>query len=335
MDVLKYHASTMAEIFVTRRFFDDAIEKLQNAGHDVEVNDSDRSLAKNELIENVSGKDGLICLLNDIVDEEVLDVCSSLQVVSNVAVGYDNIDIDAASRHGVQVTNTPGVLTETTADLTFALLLSAARRIPEADTYVRADRYDGWELMQPHLGVDVHQKTLGVWGMGRIGKAVAQRAYHGFDMDIIYNSNSPKEAVEESLDADFVPFEELLQRSQFLTIHTPITPETEGTFDAEAFKSMREDAILINVARGQIVDEAALVNALQSGELRGAALDTFEAEPAVNEQLTQIEESVVLTPHIGSASRETRSQMAHMAVENMLAGLAGETPPNLVNERDP
>lgn len=324
----------MVEIFITRRFFDDAIERLRKAGHDVEVNDSDRSLPKKELIEKVSGKEGLICLLNDTVDEEVLDACSSLQVVSNVAVGYDNIDVDAASQYGVKVTNTPGVLTETTADLTFALLLSAARRIPEADTYVRADRYDGWELMQPHLGVDVHQKTLGVWGMGRIGKAVAQRAYHGFDMDIIYNSNSPKEEVEESLDAEFVPFEELLQRSQFLTIHTPITPETERTFDADAFRLMNDDAILINVARGKIIDEAALVSALQSGELRGAGLDTFEEEPAVNEQLTQIDESVVLTPHIGSASQETRSQMAQMAVENMLAGIAGETPPNLVNERD-
>lgn len=324
----------MAEIFITRRFFDEAIERLRKAGHDVEVNDSDRSLPKKELIEKVSGKEGLICLLNDTVDEEVLDACSSLQVVSNVAVGYDNIDVDAASQYGVKVTNTPGVLTETTADLTFALLLSAARRIPEADTYVRADRYDGWELMQPHLGVDVYQKTLGVWGMGRIGKAVAQRAYHGFDMDIIYNSNSPKEEVEESLDAEFVPFEELLQRSQFLTIHTPITPETERTFDADAFRLMNDDAILINVARGKIIDEAALVSALQSGELRGAGLDTFEEEPAVNEQLTQIDESVVLTPHIGSASQETRSQMAQMAVENMLAGIAGETPPNLVNERD-
>lgn len=324
----------MAEIFITRRFFDDAIEKLQKAGHNVQINDSDRILSREELLDKVSGKDGLVCLLNDTVNEEVLDVCSSLQVVSNVAVGYDNIDIDAASQHGVKVTNTPGVLTETTADLTFALLLSAARRIPEADTYVRADGYDGWELMQPHLGVDVHRKTLGVWGMGRIGKAVAQRAYHGFDMDIIYNSNSPKEQVEESLDADFVSFEELLQRSQFLTIHTPITPETEGTFDADAFRLMNDDAILINVARGQIIDEEALVSALQSGELRGAALDTFEEEPAVNAQLTQIDESVVLTPHIGSASRETRSQMAHMAAENMLAGLAGETPPNLVNGRD-
>lgn len=322
----------MAELFVSRRIFPEAIEMLEEAGHVVEINDTARMLPRSELIEKTKDKDGLICLLNDEIDGEFLDACPDLQVVSNVAVGYDNIDVSAATQRDVIVTNTPGVLTDTTADLTFALLMAAARRIPEADKYSREDRYDGWELMQPHMGVDVHGKTLGILGAGRIGSAVAERGYHGFDMDIIYNDRESRPDLEKDLDAEPVEFEELLDRSEFLSIHTPLTPETEGLFDAEVFEQMNEDAILINVARGPIVNEDDLAEALKNDELLGAAIDTFEEEPDVNPELAEIDEFVALAPHIGSASRETRLKMARMAAENMIAGLENETPPNIVNE---
>ncbi len=322
----------MADVFVSRRIFDQAIEQVEDAGHTVRCNDTSRILPTDELIDRTRDAEGLICLLNDPIDADVLDACPNLKVVSNVAVGYDNVDVEAATERDVLVTNTPGVLTETTADLTFALLMAAARRIPEADVYSRADRYDGWELMQPHMGVDVYGKTLGIWGMGRIGQAVARRGYHGFDMDIIYNSREPKPDAEAELDAEYVEFDTLLERSEFLSIHTPLTPETEATFDAETFERMNDEAILVNAARGPIVDEDDLAAALKAGELRGAAIDTFEDEPAVNQQLAEIEEFVVLAPHIGSASRETRLEMAEMAAANMVAGLEGSVPPNLINE---
>ncbi len=325
-------SNTMGDIFVTRRIFSEAIEKLEAAGHDVEINDTSRILPSDELRDHARDKDGLICLLNDEIDADLLDACPDLQVVSNVAVGYDNVDVDAATERGIAVTNTPGVLTETTADLTFALLMSAARRLPEADAYSREDNYDGWELMQPHMGVDVYEKTLGIWGMGRIGRAVARRAHHGFDMDIIYTSRNRKPEAEEELDAEFVSFDDLLEQSEFLSIHTPLTDETEGTFTADTFERMRDDAILINAARGPIVDEDDLAVALEAGEVRGAAIDTFEEEPDVNPHLAAIEEFVTLAPHIGSASRETRLKMARMAADNMISGLAGAEPPNIVNE---
>lgn len=322
----------MADVFISRRVFADVVDEIERAGHDVDINDSSRILPQDELIDRTQDKDGLICLLNDKIDGEFLDACPNLRIVSNVAVGYDNIEVDQATARGVAVTNTPGVLTETSADLTFALLMSAARRIPEADAYSRADRYDGWELMQPHMGVDVHGKTLGIWGMGRIGREVARRGHHGFDMDIIYNSRSAKPDAESEMDAEFVTFDRLLEGSDFLSIHTPLTPETRGAFDASAFERMNEDAILINAARGPIVDEDALADAIQAGDILGAAIDTFEQEPAVNQRLASMNEFVVLAPHIGSASRETRMRMARMAMDNLLAALNGDVPPNIVNE---
>ncbi len=321
----------MADVLVSRRIFPEVVERLELEGHSVEVNDSSKILGKNELIRRAKDKDGVISLLNDDLDEEFFDECSNLRVVSNVAVGYDNVDIEAATENDVIVTNTPGVLTETTADLTFSLLLSSARRIPEADNYSREDRYEGWELMQPHMGVDVYGKTLGILGMGRIGQAVAKRGFKGFDMEIIYNSNSVKEEPERKLDAEFVEFDELLQRSDFLSIHTPLTSETRGMFGFEEFEKMKDNALLINAARGPVVDEDDLAEALISGEIRGAAIDTFEDEPHVNKKLADLKEFVVLTPHIGSASEETRLKMSRMAVKNMVKGLSGEKPPNIVN----
>ena len=323
----------MAEIFITRRIFRDAIDILKRERHTIDINDSDRILPVRELVKRAHGKAGLICLLNDRIDSVVMDELESLKVISNIAVGYDNIDIAAATQRGIMVTNTPGVLTETTADLAFALLLSAARRIPEADQFIRAGKFKNWQLMQPQMGVDIYKKTLGIIGMGAIGQAVAKRARKGFDMRVIYRSLSRKETAEKEYEAEFVEFDELLAMSDFISIHVPLTEKTKHMFTTQEFKKMKNTAILINTARGPVVDEAALVEAIKDGQIRGAALDVFEEEPSVHPELIKMEENVVLAPHIGSASIETRLRMAKMAARNMAKGLKGTRPPNLVNEK--
>lgn len=323
----------MAEIFITRRIFRDAIDILKRERHTIDINDSDRILPVRELVKRAHGKAGLICLLNDRIDSVVMDELESLKVISNIAVGYDNIDIAAATQRGIMVTNTPGVLTETTADLAFALLLSAARRIPEADQFIRAGKFKNWQLMQPQMGVDIYEKTLGIVGMGAIGQAVAKRARKGFDMRVIYRSLSRKETAEKEYEAEFVEFDELLAMSDFISIHVPLTEKTKHMFTTQEFKKMKNTAILINTARGPVVDEAALVEAIKDGQIRGAALDVFEEEPSVHPELIKMEENVVLAPHIGSASIETRLRMAKMAARNMAEGLKGTRPPNLVNEK--
>ena len=323
----------MAEIFITRRVFRDAIDILKRERHTIDINDSDRILPVRELVKRAHGKAGLICLLNDRIDSVVMDELESLKVISNIAVGYDNIDIAAATQRGIMVTNTPGVLTETTADLAFALLLGAARRIPEADQFIRAGKFKNWQLMQPQMGVDIYEKTLGIVGMGAIGQAVAKRARKGFDMRVIYYSSSRKESVEKEYEAEFVEFDGLLAMSDFISIHVPLTEKTKHMFTTQEFKKMKNTAILINTARGPVVDEAALVEAIKDGQIRGAALDVFEEEPGVHPELIKMEENVVLAPHIGSASIETRLRMAKMAARNMAKGLKGTRPPNLVNEK--
>lgn len=322
----------MAEIFITRSVFKDAIDILKKEHHTIDINDSDRILSARELVKRAYGKAGLICLLNDKIDSEVMDELPSLKVISNIAVGYDNIDIGAATQRGIMVTNTPGVLTETTADLAFTLLLCAARRIPEADRFIRAGKFKNWQLMQPHMGVDIYEKTLGIVGMGAIGQAVAKRARKGFDMRVIYYSSSKKEDAEKEYEAKFVEFDELLSLSDFISIHVPLTKKTKHMFSTLEFKAMKNTAIIINTARGPVVDEAALVEAIKDGQIRGAALDVFEEEPNVHPELIKMEENVVLAPHIGSASIETRLRMAKMAARNMVEGLKGNRPPNLVNE---
>jgi len=323
----------MAEIFITRRVFRKAIDILKKEQHTIDINDSDRILPARELVKKAHGKTGLICLLNDSIDSVVMDKLPSLKVISNIAVGYDNIDIAAATQRGIKVTNTPGVLTETTADLALALLLGAARRIPEADQFIRAGKFKNWQLMQPQMGVDIYGKTLGIVGMGAIGQAVAKRAKKGFDMRVIYFCSSRKERADKEFGAEFVAFNELLSISDFISIHVPLTEKTKHMFSAEAFKKMKNTAILINTARGPVVDETALVEAIKDGQIRGAALDVFEEEPSVHPELIKMEENVVLAPHIGSASIETRLRMAKMAARNMVEGLKGNRPPNLVNER--
>jgi len=323
----------MAEIFITRKVFRDAIDILIEEQHTIDINDSDRILPPRELVKRARGKAGLICLLNDSIDSALMDKLPSLKVISNIAVGYDNIDIAAATQRGIMVTNTPGVLTETTADLTFALLLCAARKIVEADDYIRAGKFKNWQLMQAHMGVDVYEKTLGIVGMGAIGQAMAKRARKGFDMRVIYYSLSRKERAEKKYGAEFVEFNELLAISDFISIHVPLTEKTKHMFSTREFKEMKNTAILVNTARGPVVDEAALVEAIKAGQIRGAALDVFEEEPNIHPELIKMKENVVLAPHIGSASIETRLRMAKMAAMNMAEGLKGNRPPNLVNKR--
>ena len=323
----------MSEILITRNVFKEAVDLLEKEHHIIDINDSDRILPIQELVKRAYGKAGLICLLNDKIDSEVMDKLPSLKVISNIAVGYDNIDIAAATQRGIMVTNTPGVLTETTADLTFALLLGAARRLPEADNYIRAGLFKNWQLMQPHMGVDIYGKTLGIIGMGAIGQAVAKRAGKGFGMRVIYYSSSIKEDAEKKYDAEFVEFDELLSLSDFISVHVPLTEKTKHMFSTLEFKAMKNTAIIINTSRGPVVDEAALVEAIKNDQIRGAALDVFEKEPKVHPELVKMKENVVLAPHIGSASIETRLRMAKMAAMNMVEGLKGNRPPNLVNER--
>jgi len=317
-------------VYISQRVFSEAQEFLKKEGITFEMNEGAK-LSKEKLIKKIQGADGLICPLSDQIDSKVLESNPRLRVVSNVGVGYDNIDVDTATKLGIMVTNTPGVLTETTADLVFALLMSVARRIVEADKFTRAGKYEGWELIQPHLGIDIYGKTLGIIGLGRIGRAVARRASKGFDMKILYYDETRNKQAESELEAEFVGFEELLERSDFISIHTPLTEKTRHMFSTSQFKKMKKSAFLINTARGPVVDEEALVRALKDGQIKGAGLDVYEEEPKIHSELVKLD-NVVLLPHIASASVETRIRIATMAAENVVAALKGKKPPNLVNK---
>ena len=272
-----------------------------------------------------------MCLLTDPIDIEVINAGEDLKVISQVAVGYDNIDVEAATRRGIYVTNTPGVLTETTADLTWALLMAVARRIVEADKYLRrGDWKIPWGLMMM-LGSDVYGKTIGVVGLGRIGLAIAQRA-KGFDMRILYHSRTRKPDLEKELGIKYVDFKTLLKESDFVTLHVPLTPETHHMIGEKELKLMKNTAYVINTSRGPVVDEAALYKALKEGWIKGAALDVHEKEPTDPDNPLLKLDNVVITPHIGSASVETRTKMAVMAAENLVSVLDGKIPPNLVNK---
>jgi glyoxylate reductase len=263
------------------------------------------------------------------IDKEIIASAPRLLVVSNIAVGYDNVDLDACNRRHILVTNTPYVLTEATADLTFALMLAVARRVVEGDRYVRQGNWKHWQWR--HLwGAEMHGKTLGLYGFGRIAQATARRAL-GFSMRILYHSRHRVSAdVEKEFAAEFVDRETLLRRSDFLSLHVPLTPETRHVIGPTELAMMKPSAFVINAARGPIVDEEALVQALQAGRLAGAGLDVFENEPNVHPALISLQ-NVTLMPHVGSATAETRFRMAMLAAENLLAALQGERPPNLVN----
>jgi glyoxylate reductase len=300
----------------------------------VNINPLNRPLTHRELLGKVKGIDGLLCLLADRIDAEIIDAAEPLKVIADYAVGYDNIDVAHATRKGIMVTNTPGVLTEATAELTWALLLAIARRIPEAERFLRAGRFSrtSWSptLM---LGTDIHNKTIGIIGAGRIGQSVARKAL-GFDMKIVYTNRSPEPAFERAAGAKRLPLHTLLRQADFICLHIPSTKETHHLIGRRELRMMKPTAYLINAARGPVVDEAALAEALKKRIIAGAALDVYEHEPRVHPGLLKLD-NAVLMPHLGSATVETRDKMAVMAVTNLIAGLTGKRPPNLVNLVNP
>ena len=317
------------KVLITRKIFDEAIAMIKKH-FDMEDNQRDVAFSPEELVRRLRGKAGTIILLTDRIDEAVLSQCPDLKIVSNIAVGHNNIDVQACTRHKVMVTNTPGVLDDTTADFTWTLLLATARRLIEADQHLRSSQWNGWKLME-FLGSDVHHKTLGICGLGRIGQGVARRA-KGFDMQILYTDlvRAPQ-SVEKELGATFVDKKTLLAQSDFVTLHVPLGPQTAYYISAPDLNFMKPTAILINASRGPVVDEKALVQALKEGKIAGAGLDVYEREPEVEPALLSMK-NVILAPHIASASYETRLRMAMMAAENLIAGLTGKRPPNLVNK---
>ena len=289
---------------------------------------ADEKLTRTQFIRHLQDKDGLLCLLSNPVDSEIIDSAPRLKVISNYAVGYNNIDIQAATRRGIVVTNTPGVLTDATADLAWALLLAVSRRIVEGDRMMRRGDYRGWEP-QLLLGQDLKDKTLGILGAGRIGSAVARRSV-GWNMQVLYFDRKRNPDLEEKVNARFTPLNQLFAYSDFISIHLPLTAETNHLVDEKALRRMKSTACLVNTARGPIVDEAALVRALKEGWIAGAALDVFENEPEIHPELKSLN-NAVLTPHIGSATVGTRNAMAEIAAENLLAVLAGGKPRFPVN----
>jgi glyoxylate reductase len=315
------------KVYVTHPLFEEA-RSILDTNCDVEFwNDSERP-PRAEVLRRVKDKEGLVCLLTEKINEELLRAAPKLRIVANVAVGYDNIEVDACTRRGVAATNTPGVLDETTADFAWTLLLAVARRLSEGEALARSGNWKGWNLDQL-CGADVWGKTLGIVGFGRIGRAVARRAF-GFQMKVLYtDAVRATEDAERSFNAEFRDMNSLLAESDFISVHVPLLPETRGLFDAPKFFRMKPTAFLINTSRGPVVDEAALVAALENKKIAGAALDVYEHEPFIHPGLKR--PNVVLTPHLASASLETRSKMAVMAANNVVALFKGQRPANLLN----
>jgi glyoxylate reductase len=286
-------------------------------------------LSRTELLKRVADKEGLICLLTEKVDEELLSAAPKLRIASTVSVGYDNIDVPACTKHKVVATNTPGVLDDTTADFAWTLLMAVARRLLEGDSWIRSGSWDGWDLDQL-VGGDVWGKTLGILGFGRIGRGVARRAL-GFHMRVLYNDavRAPAD-VEKELNAEFVDRNRLFRESDFVSLHVPLLPDTRHLISKDNLEKMKRTAFLVNTSRGPVVDEAALAEALENGKIAGAALDVFEHEPKVHPALLT-RNDVILTPHIASASLDTRTKMAVMAANNVVALFEGRRPPNALN----
>jgi lactate dehydrogenase-like 2-hydroxyacid dehydrogenase len=319
----------LKKVLVTRGIFPEVVEALSQR-FDVEHNAEDRPWPPEELARRLQGRHGAMATVMDKFDEAILAACPDLKVISNIAVGYNNIDVPACTRRGIRVTNTPGVLDDTTADLTWSLLMAAARRIAEADAYVR--RGD-WKIafgVQYFLGQDIHHATLGIIGMGRIGQAIARRAA-GFDMRVVYNNRTRLAAEDEKrLGAAWVERDALLAQADFVVVMAPYSPATHHMIGAAEIAKMKPTAILVNSARGGVVDDAALVEALKARRIAGAGLDVFEGEPKLNPEFAKLP-NVVLTPHIGSASRATRIVMCNTAAANMTAVLEGREPTHPVN----
>src|ERR1700720_70148 len=315
------------KILATHRLFEEPRAKLAEHFEVEYWSDSDRP-TRAEVLRRVADKQGLICLLTEKIDDELLAAAPHLRSVANVAVGFDNVDVDACTRRNVAASNTPGVLDETTADFAWTLLMAVARRLSEGEELARSGRWKNWDLDQL-VGTDVWGKTLGIVGFGRIGRAVARRA-SGFQMKVIYTDaqRAPAE-VERALKAEFWEMNALLAESDYISLHVPLLPETRRLFDPPKFKRMKPTAFLINTSRGPVVDEVALVAALEGGQIAGAGLDVYENEPFIHPGLKRA--NVVLAPHIASASLETRTKMACIAANNVVALFAGQKPPNILN----
>jgi|SRR5579859_957171 len=320
---------TRPPVLVTRRLPAEALARIE-AQCDMTLYDGEGAMARDQLLRAVAGKAGAITLLTDRVDDDFLDAAGpQLKIVANYAVGFDNIDVEACTRHGVLASNTPEVLTETTADTAFALMMAAARRIAEGDRFLRSRAPWTWGPLMM-LGQDVHHKTLGVVGFGRIGQALARRA-RGFAMRVLYHDvYQPPADVAQKLGAEYRKLEDLLRESDFVSLHTNLTPRTRHLINAERLAIMKPTAVLVNTSRGPVIDEQALAQALSEGQLFAAGLDVFEREPDVHPSLLACE-NAVLIPHLGSATVQTRLAMANLAVDNLLAGLHDGHPPTLLN----
>ncbi|WP_408007490.1 2-hydroxyacid dehydrogenase [Pseudalkalibacillus sp. A8] len=316
-------------VFITRKVPEDTIAPIREVA-DVKMWDyEDTPVPREVLLKEAETATAIYSILSDKIDRELLERAKNLKVVGNLAVGYDNVDVEAATEHGVIVCNTPDVLTDTTADLAFALLMAAARRIPEAQQYIKDGKWDNWSPLLL-AGQDVHHKTLGIVGMGRIGETVAKRAT-GFEMNILYHNRSRNEKAEKEFGAAYVSFDELLDTADYVLNLTPLTPETEGMFNRDVFSKMNKNAIFLNVGRGGAVVEEDLVAAIENGEIAGAGLDVFEKEPIPEDHPLMKFPNVVCLPHIGSASVETRKAMCSLTSRNIRAVLRGEKPEAAVN----
>ena len=323
----------MPKVFITRPIPDNGIKLLQEKGYyEVVVNEAarDRVATKEEMLRGAHGAHALLSVLTEKIDAEIMDASGgTLKIIANYAVGFDNIDIEAAKARNILVTNTPGVLTNTVAEHTFALMISVARRIAEADRFSRAGMYKAWgpELL---LGTDLSGKVLGIVGLGRIGSRVAYHGTKGFDMKVLYYDPNRNEDFEKEFGARYVAnVEELLPLCDFVSIHVPLLDSTKHLFNEARLKLMKPTAYLINTSRGPIVDETALANALKNGTIRGAAIDVFENEPEITPALKELQ-NIILTPHIASATKETRQAMSKLAAENIIEALEGRVPPNLI-----
>ena len=315
------------KIFVTRKIPEPGLEILRKK-HEITINPYDRVLTKKEIIKGLKGKDGLLCLLTDTIDAEIINSEPKLKMISNYAVGYDNIHIKAATKKGIPVTNTPEVLTETTAEMAWALTFAVTRKIVEGDTFTRKGKFRGWGPMLM-LGRDITGKNLGIIGAGRIGTAFALKS-KGFSMKILYSDKNKNTIIEKELNAKKVTLNKLLTESDIISIHVPLLTETNHLISEKELKIMKKTAILINTSRGPIVDEKALIKALKKQWIFGAGLDVYENEPDIPKELKNLK-NIVMQPHSASATYETRTKMATMAAENLIKGLKGEIPPNCVN----
>lgn len=315
-------------VYVTRRIPDPGLDILRRECEVTDINPDDRVLTREELLAAVKGRDGVLCLLTDKIDGEVFDAAKGAKIFANYAVGYDNINVPAATERGIAIANTPGVLTDATSDMAWALLFSAARRTAESDKYTRAGKFKGWGPML-FLGGDISDRTLGIVGAGRIGTAFAKKSV-GFRMKVLYADIRTNEELEKEVGAKKVDLDTLLKEADYVSIHVPLMPETIHLIGKREFGLMKKSAYLMNTSRGPVVDEKALAQALKAGEIAGAGLDVYEKEPEVAPELLELD-NVVLAPHLGSATIETRSKMATMAAGNLVAMLKGEEPPNIIN----